>query len=61
MSFLEMKYRLEHWFFQWRVDDEGDITFTLAGILNFIKYKEHTIIGFCRGIYYPAPKYFGKE
>lgn len=36
-------YRFWHWFFQWQSDDEGDLTFVIAGVIGFTKYKEHTV------------------
>lgn len=39
-------YRLEHWLFKWKRDDEGDIAFVLFNWIAFVKYKEHTIIKF---------------
>lgn len=38
------RYNFKHWLFRWTVDDENAITFTVAGVINFTKYKEHTII-----------------
>lgn len=39
-------YRLEHWLFKWKTDEDGDIAFVLFNWIAFIKYKEHTIINF---------------
>lgn len=50
------KYRFEHWFFQWTLDEDDAITLTVAGVLNLTKYKEHTIVRVGRG-YKRAPKH----
>jgi len=56
-SFLINKYKFWHWFFQWNQDDDSDITFSVAGVVHFTKYKEHTVIRFGRKNYERAPKY----
>ena len=53
-------YRAKHWFFKWTVDDEGDLTLTVAGVMNLTKYKEHTCIRWCKN-YKPAGKWQGYE
>ena len=55
--YLINKYKFIHWFFQWNLDDDGDITFTVANIVHFTKYKEHTVVRFGRKNYEAAPKY----
>jgi len=52
-------YRFWHWLFMWTLDDEGDLTLRIAGILYLTKYKEHTIIRWFRGYKTSAPKYVG--
>lgn len=54
-------YRFKHWFFQWKVDEEGDIAFVVMNRMAFLKYKEHTLIKF-RGVkgWAPAPKWVGE-
>lgn len=37
-------YRFWHWLFQWRSDEDCDLTFVVAGVIGFTKYKEHTVI-----------------
>ena len=56
MSFLALRYRFAHWFFQWTLDHDNDVTFTVAGVLNFTKYKEHTVVRLACD-YRPAPKW----
>ncbi len=56
--YIILKYRFIHWLFQWNQDEEGALVFTIAGILHFLKYKEHTIIRLGgSNVYRPAPKY----
>lgn len=50
-------YKFKHWFFSWNVDDEGDITFSIAKVIHLTKYKEHTIIRYGKLNYQPAAKY----
>lgn len=51
------RYHVVHSMFKWTKDEEGDITFRLFWLLNFTKYKEHTIIKFGWLNYEPASKY----
>lgn len=51
------RYQFKHWFFRWNVDDDGDIVLSVASILHFIKYKEHTLVKFGRLNYAEARKY----
>lgn len=37
------KYNFRHWMFQWVQDSSGDIGLKVAGVVCFLKYKEHTI------------------
>lgn len=53
------RYHIPHMLFKWNVDDEGDICFRLFFLINFIKYKEHTIIKLGWYDYNAAPKYVG--
>lgn len=39
-------YKFNHWFFQWKQDEDGGIAFVICNRLAFVKYKEHTIIRF---------------
>lgn len=55
------KYRFKHWLFSWNQDEEGDIVFSIAKTIHFIKYKEHTIIRFGKYDYKEAPKYLISE
>jgi hypothetical protein len=41
---LVKSYKFRHWLFAWNVDSEGDIVFSVANVLHFVKYKEHTIV-----------------
>ena len=50
-------YRFRHWVFQWKVDNEGDITLTICQVLNMTKYKEHTVIRWGNKNYADAPKW----
>lgn len=56
-SLMITRYKFKHWFFSWGVDDEGDVVFSIAKILHFVKYKEHTQVYFGKMDYDPAPKY----
>lgn len=42
--FMGAIYRFKHWLFRWCADEECDVTFVVAGIVGFTKYKEHTVI-----------------
>lgn len=42
--FINLEYRFRHWFFQWKLDEEGDLALVIAGHIALIKYKEHTIV-----------------
>lgn len=53
------RYKFRHWFFKWNQDEEGDIVFSVAGVIHFVKYKEHTIVKFGKFGYTEAPKYVG--
>ena len=55
--YLTKAYAFRHWLFAWNVDTEGDIIFSVAGMLHFTKYKEHTIVKFGRGNFVRAAKY----
>lgn len=55
-----LKYRFWHWFFRWVKDSDGDIGFQIAGVVTFIKYKEHTLTYFFRE-YEDADKYQGHD
>jgi hypothetical protein len=51
-------YRFRHWFFQWRLDSEGDLALVVANRIALIKYKEHTIVKWVNGrSMKEAPKY----
>ena len=50
-------YLFKHWFFKWNVDEDGDIVFSIANILHFLKYKEHTLVYFGKKKLTEAPKY----
>ena len=50
------KYLIVHWLFRWTLDADDAITFTIAGVLNFTKYKEHTIVKMGKG-WKPAPNW----
>lgn len=50
-------YRFWHWMFFWTVDDEGDLTLRIAGILFLTKYKEHTVIRWFKDYKASAPKH----
>lgn len=53
-------YNFRHWLFYWGLDSEGDVTFRIAGVMNFTKYKEHTVFNWGRNICVEAaPKYLG--
>lgn len=54
-----MIYKFKHFMFKWNKDADGDIVFSVFGILHFIKYKEHTVIKFGIKNYEQAPKYIG--
>lgn len=56
-----MKARLQaSKFFRWNLDMDGDLTFTVAGVLHFTKYKHSTIIRFgTKVVDCEAPKYLG--
>ncbi len=56
-----LKYRLKHWFFQWKQDDEGDIALVVANLLTLLKYKEHTIVKLNGYKLARAGKYQGKN
>lgn len=50
-------YKFKHWFFKWDLDDEKDLTLTVAGFIHLIKYKEHTVIHFGDNhLFSPAPE-----
>lgn len=44
MNIHTLWYRFRHSFFRWKSDADGDLTFRLAWILHFTKYKEHTVV-----------------
>lgn len=50
-------YKFRHWFFQWNMDKEGDIVLSVAGVVHFLKYKEHTIVKWGKQDFVKAPKY----
>lgn len=52
-----LSYRFRHWLFAWKIDDEGDLVFSVGKVLHFIKYKEHTIVKFGKQSYVDAPKH----
>ena len=54
-------YKLRHWLFSWKQDEEGDIVFSVVNRLHFVKYKEHTIVKFGKMNYSNAPKYLKGE
>lgn len=58
-SAMMASYKLRHWLFSWNVDEEGDIVFSVAKCIHFIKYKEHTIVKWGKRGYAEAPKYVG--
>lgn len=60
-SYMLKMYKLRHFLFSWKQDEEGDIVFSVASILHFIKYKEHTIVKFGKMGYEAAPKYVRGE
>lgn len=43
--------------FQWNQDADGDIVFSVAGVLHFIKYKSSTIVKVGKLNCKPAPKF----
>lgn len=49
-------YRFTGWLYRWTLDEDNAITFTVAGCLNFTKYKESTIVKFGRN-WKSAPKH----
>lgn len=53
-------YKLRHWLFSWRQDEDGDICFVILNRLTFVKYKEHTLIRFDGGKLVKAGKYQGR-
>ncbi len=55
--YLMSKYKLKHWVFQWKQDNEGDIALVVFGCLVFLKYKEHTIFRIGAKDMKNAPKY----
>lgn len=59
--YLHKAYMFRHWLFQWKQDEEGDIVFSVANRLHFLKYKEHTIIMFGKKEFQIAPKYVRGE
>ncbi len=50
-------YKFRHVVFSWNQDEEGDIVFSVAKVIHFIKYKEHTIVKFGKQGYEQAAKY----
>lgn len=55
-------YIFWHWFFSWNQDEEGDLTFSIARMIHFTKYKEHTTVHFFNSKKFtPAPKYVSGE
>jgi hypothetical protein len=58
---MHLSYRLRHWAFQWKQDNEGDIAFVVLGRIAFVKYKEHTIVRFDGHKMADAPKYVRGE
>lgn len=51
-------YKFKRWMFSWQVDAEGDLVFSIAHRIHFVKYKEHTVFQFGKqSEYQPAPKY----
>ena len=52
-------YIFVHWFFMWNQDDDGDVTLSIANLIHFTKYKEHTIVRYGWKQYKPAEKYQG--
>lgn len=59
--YLHKSYLFRHWLFQWKQDEDGDIVFSIANRLHFIKYKEHTVVKFGKFDYQNAPKYVRGE
>lgn len=57
---IMLKYNLSHWAFQWKVDEEDDITLLIFGFIQLTKYKEHTIVKFSLEQLKNAPKYVGE-
>lgn len=54
-----LRYKLRHWVFRWKQDDEQDIAFVLFNRIAFVKYKEHTIIRWDGNRLSDAGKYQG--
>lgn len=54
-------YKFRHWFFKWNQDDEGDIVFSIAGLVHFLKYKEHTHVYWGKKNYKEAPKWVNRK
>lgn len=59
--YMHKSYLFRHWLFSWKQDEEGDIVFSVANSVHFIKYKEHTIVKFGKMNYAKAPKYVRGE
>ena len=60
-AYMLNAYKFRHWFFSWNQDEEGDIVFSVAKVIHFTKYKEHTIVKFGKMDYQAAPKYVRGE
>lgn len=57
-----LTYRFKHWFFQWKLENEGDVALVIAGRMALVKYKEHTVICFGNFSHWrDAPKYLTTE
>lgn len=59
--YLHNSYLFRHWLFSWNQDEDGDIAFSIAKRVHFIKYKEHTLVKFGKMNYVRAPKYVRGE
>ena len=63
---MTLRYRFTHWFFRWVMDTDGDLGLQVAGVVTFIKYKEHTCVYWGthersgRAHFHPALKWQGR-
>ena len=52
------RLRFEYWFFQWKLDQDNDIVFSICNVVHFVKYKQSTIVYWGRQpMFREAPKY----
>jgi len=50
-------YKFRHWLFSWKDDGDRGLVFSIAQVIHFVKYKEHTIVELGKKDYDAAPKY----